>query len=85
MKENYLSSIAIDKQWDTILNVINLYGHRTDIIVEMVKDGYSVTLELMELLYRSGSIDTLKKIMYYDDSIRYGNLCVKKMALLKKA
>lgn len=83
---NYLKYVSIDKQWDIMHTVIKVYGHRSDIIVEMVRDGYAVSIELLELLYRLRSFEIIKRIMVYDEAVY--NLAFKnsaKMALLEKA
>ena len=85
-KKYYLQHVSADKQWDIMRSVIDLYGHRSDIIVEMVKDGYGVTIELIELLYRLRSYEVIKRIMHYDSAIYFD--CFKdsaKMFLLEKA
>ncbi len=86
MGKNYLKHVSDATKLDIMQTVIKLYGHRTDIIVEMVEDGYPVTLELLELLYRIRSFDTLKKVLYYDYLLLDDNLYVDyRMALLKQA
>ena len=70
MNKNYLNDIPVARQLDIITNVVAHYGHRTEIVVDMVKDGYKVTLELLELLYRLRSSDTIERILPYIEGIR---------------
>ena len=85
--KNYLRNVSQEKQWDIIQQVINQYGHRTEKIVEMVDDGYQVTNELLELLYRLHSVETIKSLMYrIDDSLSSKDfLCTTKMEIFKNA
>ena len=85
--KNYLRNVSQEKQWDIIQQVINQYGHRTEKIVEMVDDGYQVTNELLELLYRLNSVETIKSLMYrIDDSLSSKDfLCTTKMEIFKNA
>ena len=86
MKQDYLRNVSDARQWDIIQMVIKLYGHRTDIIVEMVADGYPITMDLLELLYRLRANDVIKQIMYYEDAIcRKTFLTSAKMELLIRA
>lgn len=87
MDKNYLRYVPVEKQWDIIRDVINHYGHRTDIIIEMVDDGYPITNELLELLYRLRSFDTIKSLMYrIDEELSHKSfLDSTKMTIFKKA
>ena len=69
-EKNYcLKSIPEQRQWDIMRMVINEHGHRTSIIVEMVEDGYQITLSLLELLYRLRFFEILEQILPYDLSV----------------
>ena len=84
-KENdYLKSISTDKQWDILCMVLKLYGNRSGLITKMIKDGYPITIELLELLYRLRSEDVIRQILPYDEFL-YTNtyLDSAKMQLLK--
>ncbi len=85
-KENdYLKYVSAEKQWEIMCMVINVYGNKSSLITKMVKDGYPVTIELIELLYRLRSEDVIRQILSYDESL-YSDVYLEsaKMNLLKK-
>lgn len=86
MEKNYLQYVPEARQWDIIQQVISLHGYGGDNIVEMVKDGYMVTVELLEMLYRLRAFDVIEAIVPYDNTL-YSNDFVNssKMLVLKKA
>ena len=86
MANNYLRHVSDTAKLDIMQTVINLYGHKTDILVKMVEDGYPVTLELLELLYRINALDVIKKVIYYDkEFVKDGAYADFRMEVLEKA
>ena len=82
MVKDYLTDISAEKQWDIILQVTR-FGDYTQVI-KLVKDGYKVTVELMELLYRLGAKNVIESILSYDEDVYNGEfLKSSKMSVLE--
>lgn len=81
---SYIKDISVARQWDIIVQVARFGDYEQ--IVQLVKDGYAITLELLELLYRVGAQHLFSQIMPYDkDLFKKGFTNSAKMNVLKKA
>ncbi|MBQ8870281.1 MAG: hypothetical protein IJ019_02770 [Alphaproteobacteria bacterium] len=81
---NYTKDVSVARQWDIIVQVTRFGEYEQ--VVQLVKDGYAVTLELLELLYRVGAQHLFAQIMPYDKDLfkkSFSNSA--KMNVLKKA
>ena len=82
MVKDYLTDISAEKQWDIILQVTR-FGDCTQ-VTKLVKDGYKVTVELMELLYRLGAQNVIESILSHDEDVYTGKfLKSSKMKILE--
>lgn len=69
MNTSYVKDIPVARQWDIILQVTR-FGDCSPVI-KLVEAGYSVTVELLELLYRMGANNVIERIIPYDEDIYY--------------
>ena len=81
---SYIKDVSVARQWDIIMQVTRFGDYEQ--VVQLVKDGYLVTLELLEFLYRVGAKHLFSQIMPYDkDLFKKGFTNSAKMNVLKKA
>ena len=83
MVKDYLVDISAEKQWDIILHVTR-FGDFTQ-VTKLVRDGYKVTVELLELLYRLGAQNVIESVLFHDEDVYNGEFFTSsKMRILEE-